>query len=99
MSGIRPQPMAEFYRALHARGEDTETLAARLGVAGSTVRKLLGHLSGRRGPTWRALLAQLTPRERELLAHVEQCSAWNLRPAALKRPRWTPEKSAQLTAA
>jgi DNA-binding CsgD family transcriptional regulator len=97
MSGIKPQAMADFYRALHSRGENTDTLAANLGVAGSTVRKLLGHLSGRHGPTWRALLAALTPRERELLAHVEQCSAWNNRRAARNRPRWTPAKAVMLS--
>lgn len=53
----------------------------------------------RRGHLWRRLSALLTDRERALLANVEQCSAWNARPARRRRPTWTPEKAAQLHAA
>lgn len=98
MSGIKPLPLVEFYRALHARGETTTTLAASLGVSGGAVRRVLAGLR-RRGPLYHRLERLLTPRERALLAHVEQCSAWNSRPAALHRPRWTPATAARLHAA
>ncbi len=95
MSGIKPLPLTEFYRSLHARGETTEGLAAKLNVSGAVVRKLIGLLKPRRGCTWRGLQALLTERERQLLATVEQCSAWNIRQRA-KRPVWTAEKVADL---
>lgn len=95
MSGIKPQPLTEFYRALHARNESTDTLAAALGVSGGAVRRVLGGLR-RRGHLWRRLVPLLTDRERTLLANVEQCSAWNARPAARHRPTWTAEKAESL---
>lgn len=100
MSALKPLALVEFYRALHARGASTTTLAAALGVSGGAVRRVLGGLR-RRGPLWRRLATHLTASELNLLArvHVEQCSAWNQRPAARHRPKWTAEKAAQLTAA
>lgn len=96
MSGLKPTPMAEFYRSLHARGETTDTLADTLRVSGGAVRRLLaGHR--RKGVLWGKLAALLTERERALLADVEQCPAWNKR--AARRPRWTPEKAELLGAA
>lgn len=95
MSGIKPLPLTEFYRALRARGVSSDSLAVDLGVSGGCVRRLIGGLRVRRGPTWRGLLGKLQPRELELLmraADVEQCSAWNLRQAA-KRPRWNEAKA------
>jgi DNA-binding CsgD family transcriptional regulator len=97
MSGLKPKPLIEFYRSLHARNVSTDTLARKLGVAGGTVRKMIGNLGGRRGYAWRALLAKLTPRERELLHHVEQCPTWNNRKARRNRPRWTPDKAARFS--
>jgi hypothetical protein len=95
MSGIKPIALTEFYRSLHARGESTENLARQLNVSGAVVRKLIGLLKRRRGLAWEGLLRLLTERERELLAHVEQCSAWNIRQRA-KRPAWTAQKASQL---
>jgi DNA-binding CsgD family transcriptional regulator len=85
---IKPLPLTEFYRALHARGVRTQDLADALGVSGGAVRRLLAGLR-RKGGLWRRLEALLTARERALLADVEQCSAWNNRRAAKKRPRWS----------
>lgn len=96
MSGLKPLPLTEFYRSLRSRGVTTELLAATLGVSGGTLRKKIGCLSARRGPTWRGLLALLNDREKQLLAEVEQCSSWNIRQSA-KRPRWTPALRATLT--
>ncbi len=91
MSGIKPQALTQFYRLLHDRGCSTNSLAAELGVVGGTVRKLIGQLSARRGPTWRALCRLLSEAEKAELARVEQCPTWNARQRA-KRPVWTPEK-------
>ena len=93
MSGLKPQAMTEFYRAMHARGVTTETLAAQLGVSGGAVRRILsGH---RRSSVLRKRLETLlTERERTLFAGVEQSSTWNT-----KRPRWTAEKAAALSTA
>jgi len=91
MSGIKPIALTEFYRSLHARGESTESLALQLTVSGTVVRKLIGLLKRRQGCAWDGLLRLLTPREKELLSTVEQCSAWNNRQQA-KRPKWTEEK-------
>lgn len=74
---MKPAELTEFYRSLHGRGKKTEDLAADLGVAGSTVRKLIGMHAPRGGATWRFLLALLTERERELLQRMEQFSTWN----------------------
>ena len=97
MSGIKPLPLTEFYRALHARGLSTELLAEQLGVAGGTLRRKIGGLARRQGPVWRGFLDLLTERERALLAEVEQCSAWNISQAA-KRPRLGFEVQAALRA-
>lgn len=94
MSGLKPAPMADFYRALHARGATTDTLARDLGVSGGVVRRLLAGHRRRRGPTWQRLATRLTERERALLEDVEQCATWNVR--AARRPRWAPEKAAAL---
>lgn len=90
MSGIKPQSLTEFYRSLKARGVTTDDLALRVGVSGSTVRKLIGLLKRRRGLVWQRLQNHLTERECQLLADVEQCSSWNIRQTA-KRPKWTYE--------
>jgi hypothetical protein len=95
MSGLKPQPLTEFYRSLRARGVTTDDLGARLDISGSTVRKLFGLLKRRRGLVWRQLQAHLTDREKQLLADVEQCSAWNIRQSG-KRPKWNAEKVAGL---
>lgn len=91
MSGIKPRPLADFYRALRARGESTDGLAQKLNCAPAVVRKLIGLLKRRRGHVWMGLQELLTPRERQLLADVEQCSAWNKKQVA-KRPTFTREK-------
>lgn len=90
MSGIKPLALTEFYRSLKARGVTTDDLAERIGVSGATVRKLIGLLKRRRGLAWRRLQSHLTDREKQLLADVEQCSAWNIRQSE-KRPKWTYE--------
>lgn len=95
MSGIRPIELTEFYRSLHARGETTDQLAQKLNASPATLRKMIGLLKRRRGVVWIGFLALLTERERELLAKVEQCSAWNIRQAK-KRPKFTAEKAAGL---
>ncbi len=87
MSGIKPQPLTEFYRSLHARGESTDSLARQLGVSGAKLRKLIGLLQRRSGLAWKGLLSRLTERERALLLSVEQCSSWNNRQRAM-RPSW-----------
>lgn len=92
---MKPLALTQFYRALHARGESTATLAARLHVSRAVVTKLIGLLKPRRGPVWRGLLSLLTAEERALLVSVEQCSVWNAR-ARAARPRWTAEKVAGL---
>jgi hypothetical protein len=97
MAGIKPLPLTEFYRSLHARGESTDTLAIKLGVSGGAVRRLFAGLR-RRGPLWRRLEQLLNDKERQLLRDVEQCSAWNAKRTA-KRPVWTPEKAKALSAA
>ncbi|MCM2304071.1 MAG: hypothetical protein NDJ72_05170 [Elusimicrobia bacterium] len=94
----KPPALYEFYRALHARGETTTALAARLHVSGSVVRKLFGRLARRSGPTWAALQAQLTPGERELLAQADASPAWSAAQEA-KRPKWSGAKAAALAAA
>jgi hypothetical protein len=94
MSGIKPAPLTEFYRSLKERGVRTEDLAATLGVSGGAVRRILGG-HRRKGPLWRRLAPLLSERERQLMADVEQCSAWNMKRLS-KRPHWTPEKSALL---
>lgn len=102
MSGIKPLALTEFYRSLHARRDaegramSTDALAAKLNVAPSVVRKLIGLLKRRQGRVWEGLCELLTERERALLRDVEQCSAWNMRRAMQNRPRWTEEKVAGL---
>lgn len=78
MSGIKNPALTEFYRSLRERKKTTDSLAVDLGVAGSTVRKLIGMHAPRGGATWRYLLAILTERERELLESMEQSSTWNV---------------------
>lgn len=92
MSGIKPIELTQFYASLHARGLKTDTMAAGLGVSGAKLRKMIGLLQRRRGIAWRGFLALLTEREKALLLHVEQCSAWNIRQRA-KQPRWSMEKA------
>ncbi len=86
MSGMKPLALTEFYRRLHARGVATNDLAFVLGVSGGTVRKLLGGIKARRGPTWKGLQEILLDEEKVLLATVEQCSTWTAQQHA-KRPR------------
>lgn len=95
MSGIKPLPLTEFYRSLHARGETSESLAQKLNVSRSVLCKMIGLLKRRRGRAWEHLQTLLTDRERRLLSDVAQCSSWNLRQLA-KRPRWNAEKVAGL---
>lgn len=97
MSGIKPIELTEFYRSLRARGESTDGLAKKLNASPAVVRKLIGMLKRRRGFVWQGLLKLLTRRERKLLLHVEQCSAWNIRQQG-KRPKWSTEKAAAIEA-
>jgi hypothetical protein len=96
MSGLKPPALSDFYRSLHARGESTTSLAAAIGRARSVVTKILNG-DRRRGPAWAKLKPLLTAKEIALL-DVVQSPTWNTRRLA-KRPRWTPAKAAQLTAA
>lgn len=96
MKLCKPYALWEFYRSLHARGVNTASLAQDLGVSPAVVRRLIGMLRTRRGPTWTGLLEALTPRERELLHSVEQCSPWNSQQAA-RRPKWHPEKQREFS--
>ena len=91
MSGLKPQPLTEFYRSLRARGLTTDTLAASLGVSGGAVRRILGG-HRRKGPLWTRLAPLLNAREIQLLRDVEQCSAWNTKRLS-KRPKWTAAKA------
>jgi hypothetical protein len=96
MSGIKPQPLAEFYRLLHARGETTGTLATKLCISGGALRRVIGG-HRRRGHLWRKLAPLLTAKEISLLKDVEQSSTWNAR-RQLAGSRWTKAKQAMLAA-
>lgn len=95
MSALKPLELAQFYGLLHDRGESSESLAKKLNVSASVVRKLIGLLKRRRGLVWDGLLKLLTEEEKRLLLTVEQCAAWNISQTK-KRPIWTAEKVAGL---
>lgn len=98
MSGIRPEQLREFYGLLRERGLTTGILAEQLDVSGGAVRRLIGNLRPRRGPIWRALLAQLNATEIKLLMDVEQCPTWNARQRG-KQPKMNAAKAALLAGA
>ena len=95
MSGLKPQPLTEFYRSLAARGLSTQILAETLGVSTATLSRKIAGCRARRGLAWRGLWELLNEREKSLLEQVSNSSAWNLRQSA-RRPRWDREKSADL---
>ncbi len=85
MSGLKPFEIDLFYRRLHARGEDTSTLAAKVGVTRSALSRVLNG-ARRRGPIWRRVAPLLTPEEIALL-DVAHRHPWNKK-RVLARPRW-----------
>jgi transcriptional regulator with XRE-family HTH domain len=95
MAGLRPIEMEQFYRRLRERGLTVDDLAAAVGRDRTTVTRVLNG-SRRRGPLWKKLERILMPSEVELL-DVALRSSWNNRRVE-RRPVWTPEKAARLTA-
>jgi ribosomal protein S27AE len=71
VSGIKPVPLSEFYRSLHARGMDAGKLAALVSRSRVTVTRIL---SGDRPPgyVWSYLLPHLTRREIGLLREAHR---------------------------
>jgi hypothetical protein len=96
MSGLKPVEMSEFHRRLRARGMSINALADAVARDHSTVSRVLNG-ARRRGPIWRRLEQLLMPAELALL-DVAQASTWNKK-RAVKRPRWTPAKAAELRVA
>ena len=73
MSGIKPLPLTEFYRVLHAAGMSVSDLAtyARVGRAHLS-QVFAGKRSGVH--TWKHVIPLLNER---CVFHLKQCSAWN----------------------
>lgn len=86
MSGLKPPELSAFYRSLHARGYNCDTLAAKVGVGRASLSRVLNG-SRRRGPIWNRVVAHLTPEELKLL-DVAHRHPWN-RKRLLKRPKWS----------
>lgn len=83
MAGLKPNPIAGFYRLLHARGETAGTLARALGLTNHTYvsRLITGHGRRRDGVWWPRLRALLTAEELALIAPTERCVYPTLRAA------------------
>lgn len=96
MSGIKPTPLADFYRAFHARGLTVELLAEFVGRSRVTVTRVLNG-ARRRGPVWDKIATQLTPKEIALL-DVAHSATWNTK-NMVKRPTWPGHKPAHAHAA
>ena len=77
--------LANAYRMLHARGETTSSLAAKLGTSRAYVSRMLSG-EQRAGDRWKELCALLEPREIALLEQVTFTGQrWSFN--NLRRPR------------
>lgn len=83
---MKPTPLYEFYRHLHARGLTVALLAEFIGRDRVTVTRVLNG-ARRRGPVWAKLVPHLTPAEIALL-DVAHSSTWNTN-KIMARPSWS----------